>query len=196
MLLAGGSARRMGGGDKCLRSLGGRPLLAHVMESMAPQVEELILNANGDGDRFEPFGLAVVSDSFPCLAGPLAGILAGMEWLQVHRPGVDLMVSVPADGPFVPGDLVSRLLAGKGAARIACARSGGRSHPPIALWDVTLAEDLRRAMEDEEMRKIDRWTARYPIFHADWPNEPFDPFFNVNQPDNLAEAGQIIAGPG
>ena len=193
VLLAGGGARRMGGGDKCLRSLGGRPLLAHVMESMAPQVEELILNANGDGGRFEPFGLTVVSDSFPCLAGPLAGILAGMEWLQVHRPGVDLMVSVPADGPFVPGDLVSRLLAAKGAARIACARSGGRSHPPIALWDVTLAEDLRRAIEHEEMRKIDRWTARYSILHVDWPNEPFDPFFNVNCPEDLTRAETLLA---
>jgi len=193
VLLAGGSAQRMGGGDKCLRSLGGRPLLTHVMESMAPQVEELILNANGDGERFEPFGLPVVSDSFPCLAGPLAGILAGMEWLRAHRPGVDLLISAPADGPFVPGNLVSRLLVGKGAARIVCARSGGRSHPPIALWDVTLAEDLRRAMEDEGMRKIDRWTARYPILHVDWPNEPFDPFFNVNRPEDLTRAETLLA---
>jgi len=193
VLLAGGGARRMGGGDKCLHSLGGRPLLTHIIESIAPQVEELILNANGDPDRFEPFGLTVVSDSFPCLAGPLAGILAGMEWLQAHRPGVDLLVSVPADGPFVPSDLVSRLLAAKGPARIACARSGGRSHPPTALWDVTLAEDLRCAMEDEEMRKIDRWTARYPILHADWSNKPFDPFFNVNRPEDLIRAETLLA---
>ena len=193
VLLAGGGARRMGGGDKCLRSLGGRPLLTRIMESIAPQVEELILNANGDRDRFEPFGLTVVSDSFPCLAGPLAGILAGMEWLQANRPGVDLLVSVPADGPFVPSDLVSRLLAAKGPARIACARSGGRSHPPTALWDVTLAEDLRRAMEDEEMRKIDRWTARYTILHADWSNKPFDPFFNVNRPEDLIRAETLLA---
>jgi len=193
VILAGGGARRMGGGDKCLSLLGGQPLLSYVINSMAPQVEELILNANGEGDRFEQFGISLVSDSFTCLAGPLAGILAGMEWLQAHRPGVGLMVSVPADGPFVPRDLVARLLAAKESARISCARSGGRRHPPIALWDVSLAEDLRRAMEDEEIRKIDRWTARYPVLHVDWSNEPFDPFFNVNHPEDLTRAETMLA---
>ena len=193
VILAGGGARRMGGGDKCLRLLGGRPLLSYVMKSMTPQVEELILNANGERDRFEKFGLSLVPDSFKCLAGPLAGILAGMEWLQVHRPGVGLMVSVPADGPFVPSDLVARLLAAKESARITCARSGGRRHPPIALWDVNLAVDLRRAMEDEEIRKIDLWTARYPVLHVDWSNDPFDPFFNVNHPEDLTRAETMLA---
>lgn len=183
----------MGGGDKCLRLLGGRTILAHVMESMVPQVEELILNANGDGNRFKPFGLEVVSDSFPGLAGPLAGILTGMEWLQAYRQGVSLMVTVPVDGPFLPKDLVSRLFAAKGNAPIVCARSGGRNHPPIALWDVNLAGDLRLAMEEEEMRKIDRWTDRYPILHVDWPDDPFDPFFNVNRPEDLRRAENLIA---
>ena len=146
LLLAGGGSRRMGGGDKCLRPLGGRPLLAHVIERLEGQVDELVLNANGDGARFAAFGLPVVADSFPGQAGPLAGILTGMEWLRAERPEVTMMLSVPTDGPFLPLDLCARLMAAKGAARIACARSGGRSHPPISLWDVDLADDLRRAM--------------------------------------------------
>ena len=193
LLLAGGGARRMGGGDRCLRSLGGRPLLAHVIDRLRSQVGELILNANGDGARFDEFDLPVVADSFPGMAGPLAGILTGMEWLGAERPDVTMMLSVPTDAPFLPTDLVDRLLAAKGTARIACAKSGGRTHPPISLWDVDLAADLRRAMESEEMRKIDRWTARYPIVHVDWPVEPFDPFFNANRLEDLERAEALLA---
>lgn len=193
LLLAGGGSRRMGGGDKCLSPLGGRPLLAHVIERLEGQVGELVLNANGDGGRFAAFGLPVVADSFPGQAGPLAGILTGMEWLRAERPEVTMMLSLPTDGPFLPLDLCARLTAAKGAARIACARSGGRSHPPISLWDVDLADDLRRAMRDEEMRKIDLWTARHAIVHVDWPIEPFDPFFNANRPEDLQRAEALLA---
>ncbi|MFP6746749.1 MAG: molybdenum cofactor guanylyltransferase MobA [Alphaproteobacteria bacterium] len=193
LLLAGGGSRRMGGGDKCLRPLGGRPLLAHVIERLEGQVDELVLNANGDGARFAAFGLPVVADSFPGQAGPLAGILTGMEWLRAERPEVTMMLSVPTDGPFLPLDLCARLMAAKGAARIACARSGGRSHPPISLWDVDLADDLRRAMRDEEMRKIDLWTARHAMVHVEWPVEPFDPFFNANRPEDLQRAEALLA---
>ena len=192
LLLAGGGARRMGGGDKCLRLLGGRPLLAHVIERLGGQAGELILNANGDGARFDAFGLPVVADSISGMAGPLAGILTGMEWLAQNRPEVSHMISVPTDGPFLPLDLVSRLTTAKGAARIACARSAGRTHPPISLWDVDLADDLRRAMVDEEMRKIDLWTARYAIVHVDWPVEPYDPFFNANRPEDLERAEALL----
>jgi molybdopterin-guanine dinucleotide biosynthesis protein A len=192
LLLAGGGARRMGGGDKCLRLLGGRPLLAHVIERLGGQVDELILNANGDGARFDAFGLPVVADSISGMAGPLAGILTGMEWLAQSRPEISHMISVPTDGPFLPLDLVSRLAAAKGGARIACARSAGRTHPPISLWDVNLADDLRRAMVDEEMRKIDLWTARYAIVHVDWPVEPYDPFFNANRPEDLERAETLL----
>ncbi len=192
LLLAGGGARRMGGGDKCLRPLGGRPLLAHVIERLAPQVEALVLNANGEPGRFASFGLPVVADSIPGMAGPLAGILTGMEWLRAHRPQITMMVSTPTDGPFLPLDLVARLAAAKGGARIACARSNGRTHPPIALWDVDLADDLRRAMVDEEMRKIDLWTARHDLVHVDWPVQPFDPFFNANRPEDLEQAESLL----
>jgi molybdenum cofactor guanylyltransferase len=195
LLLAGGGARRMGGGDKCLRLLGGRPLLVHVIERLQGQVGELVLNANGDGDRFAAFGLPVVADSIPGMAGPLAGILTGMEWVRSHGGGVTMMLSAPTDGPFLPLDLVTRLAAAKQAAgaRIACARSDGRTHPPIALWDVDLADDLRRAMEVEEMRKIDAWTARHALVHVDWPVQPFDPFFNANRPEDLDRAEGLLA---
>ena len=192
LLLAGGGARRMGGGDKCLRPLGGRPLLAHVIERLAGQVGQLVLNANGDGARFANFGLPVVADSLPGMAGPLAGILTGMEWLRANHSDVTMMVSVPTDGPFLPLDLVPRLAAAKSPARIACARSGGRAHPPISLWDVDLADDLRRAMADEEMRKIDLWTARYSLVHVDWAVDPRDPFFNANRPADLLQAEALL----
>ncbi len=195
LLLAGGGARRMGGGDKCLRPLGGRPLLAHVMARLSGQIDEMVLNANGDGARFADFGLPVVADVIPGMAGPLAGILTGMEWLRTHRPGVTMMLSVPTDGPFLPLDLVSRLAGAKrrAGASIACARSAGRSHPPIGLWDVALADDLRRAMEDEGLRKIDAWTARHALVHVDWTAEPIDPFFNANRPEDLDRAERLLA---
>ncbi len=195
LLLAGGGARRMGGGDKCLRLLGGRPLLAHVIERLHGQVGRLVLNANGDGSRFAAFGLPVVADSIPGMAGPLAGILTGMEWVRAHGAGVTMMLSTPTDGPFLPLDLVPRLAAAKreAGARIACARSDGRTHPPIGLWDVDLADDLRRAMEVEDLRKIDAWTARHALVHVDWPVHPFDPFFNANRPEDLDRAESLLA---
>ncbi len=194
-LLAGGGARRMGGGDKCLRPLGGRPLLAHVIERLQGQVGKLVLNANGDGGRFAAFGLPVVADSIAGMAGPLAGILTGMEWVCAHGGGGEMLLSAPTDGPFLPLDLVARLAAAKRAAgaRIACARSDGRTHPPIGLWDVDLADDLRRAMEVEGLRKIDAWTARHALVHVDWPVLPFDPFFNANRPEDLDRAESLLA---
>lgn len=195
LLLAGGGARRMGGGDKCLRPLGGRPLLAHVIERLHGQVDKLVLNANGDESRFAAFGLPVVADSIPGMAGPLAGILTGMEWVRAYCPEVSMILSVPTDGPFLPLDLAPRLAAAKLAAgaRIACARSDGRTHPPISLWDVALADDLRQAMEGEDLRKIDAWTARHTLVHVDWPIEPFDPFFNANRPEDLDRAESLLA---
>ena len=195
VLLAGGGARRMGGGDKCLRFLGGRPLLAHVIERLHGQAGQLLLNANGDASRFAAFGLPVAADCIPGMAGPLAGILTGMEWARTHSPGVTMILSVPTDGPFLPLDLAARLLAAKtaGGARIACARSAGRAHPPIGLWDVALADDLRHAMEAENLRKVDLWTARHALVHVDWPVEPFDPFFNANRPEDLDRAESLLA---
>jgi molybdopterin-guanine dinucleotide biosynthesis protein A len=194
VLLAGGLARRMGGGDKPLRRIGGRPILERVIERLQPQCDALILNANGDPARFSATGLPVVADTVPDFAGPLAGILAALDWAAAHRPDLRWVASVAADTPFLPHDLVSRLHAAREAAgaRLACAESGGRTHPVNGLWAVDLREDLRHALVVEDLRKIDRWTARHGIAHAGWATEPFDPFFNANGPEDLAEAERLI----
>ncbi|MDO9500327.1 molybdenum cofactor guanylyltransferase MobA [Falsiroseomonas sp.] len=194
VVLAGGLARRMGGGDKPLRLLAGRPLLDHVLERLRPQVAATILNANGDPARFAAWGLPVVADGMPDHPGPLAGILAALDWAAEAQPAFAWVVSVPGDSPLIPGDLVARLHAARQAAGVplACARSDGQTHPPIGLWPVALRHDLRAALTAGE-RKIDRWTARHGIAHADWPTGPIDPFFNANAPEDLAEAEALLA---
>lgn len=193
VVLAGGLARRMGGGDKPLRELGGQPLLAHVVARLRPQVDGLLLNANGDPARFAAFGLPVVADGVPDYPGPLAGVLAALDWAAAHRPGLDWVVSVPGDSPFIPTDLVARLHAARQAAEVpmACAKSGGWTHPPIGLWPVALREELRAALAADE-RKIDRWTARFGCATAEWADAPLDPFFNANTPEELAEAEALL----
>ena len=194
VLLAGGLARRMGGGDKPLRAIGGRTILERVIERFAPQCDGLILNANGDPQRFAATGLPVVPDSVPGFAGPLAGILAALEWAAAHRPEIRFVASVAADTPFLPRDLVSRLHAAREAAGtpLACAESGGRAHPVNALWPVDLQDDLRHALTVEGERKIDRWTARHGVALAGWPANPVDPFFNANAPEDLDAAEEAI----
>ena len=196
VLLAGGLSRRMGGGDKALRPLGGRTLLDHVVERMRPQVAELVLNANGDPARFAAFGLPVVPDSVPDFAGPLAGILAGLDWTAANRPDSPYVVSVPTDAPFLPRDLVARLRHGMAAAgaELACAASGGQPHPVVGLWPVGLRTDLHQAVVVEGIRKVDVWTARYRLAVVDFPIERpgLDPFFNANRPDDLDRAAALL----
>jgi molybdopterin-guanine dinucleotide biosynthesis protein A len=200
VLLAGGLARRMGGGDKGLRPLGGRSLLEHVIARLRPQVAALVLNANGDPNRFAEFGLPVVADEIPDFAGPLAGILAGLDWTAAHRPDCPLVISVPTDAPFLPTDLVLRLAAATRdqTADLACAASGGRSHPVVGLWPVRLRTELRQALVNENIRKVDRWTGRYRL--ATVPFEPdasgIDPFFNANRPEDLATAARLLDAAG
>jgi molybdopterin-guanine dinucleotide biosynthesis protein A len=198
LLLAGGQSRRMGGGDKALRLIGGVPLLDRVIERMRPQVETLVLNANGDPARFAGFGLPVVPDSVPDYAGPLAGVLAGLDWTAEHRPDCAYVVSVATDAPFLPRDLVSRLVRGmeNSAADLACAASGGQPHPVIGLWPMRLREDLRRAVADETIRKVDVWTARHRLTIVPFPSEPLDPFFNANRPEDLMTAAALLAVEG
>jgi molybdenum cofactor guanylyltransferase len=194
LLLAGGLSRRMGGGDKTLRELGGVALLDHVVARLRPQVVALVLNANGDPARFARFGLPVVADSIEGFAGPLAGILAGLDWAAVHHPDCDRVVSVATDAPFLPTDLVARLAAGLEAAgaNLACAASGGRSHPVFGLWPVRLREDLRHAVVDEGIRKVDLWTARHSLITVEFPDRPVDPFFNANRPEDLDKAAALL----
>jgi molybdopterin-guanine dinucleotide biosynthesis protein A len=195
LVLAGGLARRMGGGDKARIRIGGATILERALDRLAPQCGEIIINANGDPARFADTRLPVVADSVPGFAGPLAGILAGLDWAASHAPGTAWLVSVPGDCPFLPKDLVSRLHDARIAsgAALACARSAEQTHPVVGLWAVALREDLRRALVDETMRKIDLWTARHGIATADWPATPIDPFFNVNTPEDAARAEALAA---
>lgn len=194
LVLAGGRAERMGGGDKCLLPLAGRPILAHILERLTPQVRQVLLNANGDPARFAAFGLPVAPDRLEGFPGPLAGVLTGLEWAAERAPGCRYLVSVPGDGPFLPRDLVSRLLApvAAGEAELACAAADDNPNPVVGLWPVALAPALRRALVEEGIRKVDRWTARYRLATVSWPSQPVDPFFNANRPDELEEAARLL----
>ncbi len=195
LVLAGGLARRMGGADKTRIRVGGRPILERVVERLRPQCAGLVFNANDAPERFADIGLPVVSDSVPDYPGPLAGILAGLDWTAKQTPAIEWVVSVPSDCPFLPRDLVAHLHDARvaGGAQLACARSGERRHPVVALWPISLREDLRRAVTGEGARKVGNWIARFTIGFADWPATPVDPFFNINTPDDLAEAERLAA---
>jgi molybdopterin-guanine dinucleotide biosynthesis protein A len=194
VLLAGGQSQRMGGGDKTLRLLGGKPILAHVVARAKPQVDALVLNANGDPQRFAGFGLPVIADEITGFAGPLAGVLAGLDWTAKHLPEAELVASFATDAPFLPRDLVQRLAVAleEGGFDLACAQSNGQSHPVFGLWQVSLRDDLRAALAGG-LRKVDQWTARYKLVEVEFLAEPVDPFFNANRPDDLAEAERLVA---
>jgi molybdenum cofactor guanylyltransferase len=195
VVLAGGLARRMGGGDKALREIGGQPILARVISRLAPQCESLVLSANGDSSRFTSFGLPVVADAVKDYPGPLAGILAGLDWAAANRPDAQWVLSAPGDSPFLPRDLVLGLrqaLSDQGA-ELAVAASRGRSHPVIGLWKVALRDALREALVGEGLRKVEGWTRRYQVATVSWAAEPVDPFFNANSVADLAEAERLAA---
>jgi molybdopterin-guanine dinucleotide biosynthesis protein A len=195
LVLAGGLARRMGGGDKARTRVGGRTILERALACLSAQCERVIINANGNPARFADTNLPIVADSVPDFAGPLAGILAGLDWAAAHAPHIEWLASAPGDCPFLPGNLVARLHEARVAAGtpLACARSGEWRHPVVALWNVALREDLRHALIDEHLHKIEIWTARHGIAIADWPTEPTDPFFNVNTPEDAARAEKLAA---
>lgn len=193
LVLAGGRASRMGGTDKCLLTLAGRPILAHLVERLRPQVRRIVLNANGDLGRFSGFGLPVASDTVEGFAGPLAGVLTGLEWAAAKAPDCPWVLSVAGDGPFVPRDLVARLLSqAEAGAEIVSVSSAGNPNPVIALWPVALAPALRHALVEEKLAKVDAFAQRYRLALVDWPDRPVDPFFNANSPDDLAEAERLL----
>ncbi|MCA0922562.1 molybdenum cofactor guanylyltransferase MobA [Pseudooceanicola nanhaiensis] len=205
VILAGGLATRMGGGDKALLEVGGESLLRRIVARLEPQVEAIALNANGDPARFDALGLPVVADSIAGFAGPLAGVLAGLDWAA--EQGAESIVTVAGDTPFFPCDLVPRLLlAAEGAAHplalAATPRSGAEvlksgggkrvnRHPTFGLWPVALRDDLRAALQDG-LRKVIVWTDGHGAGEALFPAEPFDPFFNVNTPEDLAHAETLV----
>ena len=165
LVLAGGLARRMGGGDKALIRIGNETILQRALARLTPQVSGIVLNANGDPSRFAAFGLPVVADS------------------------------VPGDCPFLPRDLVTKLHTARitNGKPLACAHSGDWRHPVVGLWQVALREELRHAITVEDLRKIEVWTARHGVALADWPVEPVDPFFNVNTPEDVEQATKLAA---
>ncbi|MCC7048921.1 MAG: molybdenum cofactor guanylyltransferase MobA [Alphaproteobacteria bacterium] len=184
----------MGGGDKCLRPLGPKTILQHVIDRARPQVDRLVLNANGDARRFAAYGLPVMADSVPDFAGPLAGILAGLDWAATEAPDAAWVASFAGDAPFLPRDLVARMAAAVAgeAADLACARSAGQAHPVVGLWPMRLRADLRRALAEEGVRKVDAWTGRHRLVAVDFAVDPVDPFFNANRPEDLAEAERLL----
>ncbi len=201
LVLAGGRARRMGGRDKAFLPLAGGTLLQRAIAGLAPQCDRVIINANRELDRLAEFGRAVIADSVAGYAGPLAGILTGLDWLADHEPEAALL-TVPVDGPFFPDDLAARLRAAakSSGAMIACAQSGGRRHGVYGLFSAALRDDLRHALSIESVHKVDDWLARHHVAVAEWPTQPIDPFFNVNTPDDLACAERYLRalgnGPG
>jgi molybdopterin-guanine dinucleotide biosynthesis protein A len=195
LVLDGGRARRMGGADKGLMMLADRPMIAHAIDRLRPQVASLAISANGNLSRFDRFGLPVVADDPPDSCGPLAGVLAGLDHCARRAPRLDYVASLPGDTPFVPEDFVARLHGARRAARadIAVAVSGARTHHVAALWPVAIAEALRRAIVEDGVRKVERFALRYVVATAEWPAEPLDPFMNVNSPADLARAEALVA---
>lgn len=194
LLLAGGQSRRMGGGDKCLMELGGQTLLRRLIATAAPQVGPLVLNTNSDPALFRDYGLPVAPDVVDGYAGPLAGVLTGLEWAAANAPHCDWVASFASDAPFAPTDLVSRMRTAieRENSDMACASSAGRDHPVFALWPVRLAAELRAAVVTEGVRKVDTWTARYTLARAEFGTAGGDPFFNINRPEDLAAAEVLL----
>lgn len=197
VILAGGLSRRMGGGDKCLLPLGGKPMLAHVIARLRPQVDRLALNANGDPTRFATFGLEVVPDGIAGNPGPLAGVLAGLDWAAAA--GEEAIVTVAADTPLFPETLVVRLVQAATLARTPLAMAlsedperGYAPHPTFGLWPVALREDLRASIAGGA-RRVRDWTAPRGCAETLFPGA-HRPFFNVNTPADLAEAEALVAG--
>jgi molybdopterin-guanine dinucleotide biosynthesis protein A len=197
LVLAGGLARRMGGGDKARIEIGGVTILDRVLACLSAQCTGIIINANGNPKRFADTGVPVIADNVPGFAGPLAGILAGLDWLAEQNNGIEWLASVPGDCPFLPDDLVEQLHQARrklgAGVPLACARSGEWRHPVVGLWPLALRADLRKALVEEDLRKIEVWTARHGVAIAEWPDRPVDPFFNVNTPEDAEKAEKIAA---
>jgi molybdopterin-guanine dinucleotide biosynthesis protein A len=199
VVLAGGLGRRMGGGDKPLLTVGGKTMLARVVERLAPQVEKVVLNANGDPARFAAYALPVVPDSLPDFPGPLAGILAGMRWSLAALPEARFIVSVASDTPFFPRDLVQRLAEGCGRDEntVALAASAAGTHPVFGLWPVALADELEAFLQTGGSGKILTFADRHMRLNVPFDDlllpgdDTVDPFFNVNTPEEAARAGEI-----
>ncbi len=200
VVLAGGLSRRMGGKDKVSLVLSGRTLMAHVVDRVGAQVSEIVINASEDLGRFRDFGLSIVPDisgngKVEGFGGPLVGILSALEWAAANRPGVTLIATFPTDTPLLPPDFVDRaeLAVDAEKAEFACAVSGGRVHPVVALWPVELRHRLRHLVVDNGLRRVDRLLGQFHVARVEYPVVPVDPFFNINMPEDVAEGERLLA---
>ncbi len=195
IVLAGGRSRRMEGRDKALIAVDGRTLLERAIAGLSPQVGPFAVNANSAAVRAAAGGVSVLEDTIPGHAGPLAGVLAGLDWARERTPAVQWLATVPVDAPLFPADLVARLAAAVTAsgADVACATSGGRLHPVFGLWPVGSAEAMRRALVAEGLRRVTDWLDRVRVVAVEWPATPVDPFLNLNTPGDLAAMINIKA---
>jgi molybdopterin-guanine dinucleotide biosynthesis protein A len=186
LILAGGRSSRMGGGDKALLMLGDGTILSHVIGRFAPQVSALAINTGSEAAEFPANGLPLVRDAIAGFQGPLAGIQAGLSW-AANLPGATHLATVSVDAPFLPRDLVARLAAGD-TRLVHVARSTGRLHPTCALWPLNLLADLEAFLHERETRKVTTFVEEAGYRAVDFEAEPFDPFFNINTPEDLAAA--------
>ena len=191
VILAGGAARRMGGGDKTLLPLGGKPILQHILDRLSPQCAPILLNANGDASRFQAFGLGVYADAVDGYLGPLAGILTGLDAVALHHRDITHLISIAGDTPFIPQNLVEKMRLLADRENIVRASSNGRAHAVCALWPLSIRADLRDQLVNQDVRKIDRFTANYAVVDCDFAGIP-DPFFNINSPTDQAEAERAL----
>jgi molybdopterin-guanine dinucleotide biosynthesis protein A len=195
IILAGGLARRMGGGDKCLLPLVGKTLLQRTLERALPQVNTLLLNANGNSLRFARTRLPVVADNYSGNLGPLAGIHAGLRWMQTDDPDAEWLASFASDTPFFPDDLVARLLSAATTqhAHLAVATSGNRTHPVFALWHASLVNDIEKQLQSGNVPRLQDWIKQQKLVEVEFAVDGYDPFFNINTPQDLY-AAEPMAG--
>ena len=195
VILAGGLSRRMGGGDKSMLALGGQPILKYVVDLAQAQVDTVLLNVNGDAQRFAAFELPFQADIVPDFAGPLAGVVSAMAWAKQHKASATHIITMAADTPFFPADYVSRMIKQMqlGGQRLACASYEGRTQPVFGLWPVDLFDGLSRAIIEDDMRKVDRFTSPYGVADVAFDELTHNPFFNVNRPEDLSLAEQLLA---
>lgn len=195
VILSGGLSRRMDNRDKSLIPLANKPLFEHVLDRFLPQCDTIIISSNSDNEQLASYGLPIIKDSLEGFLGPLAGLLASMEWVKRHQPETQWIASVPVDTPFLPTDLVSTLYQSvhDNESTLACAASNNRTHPVIGLWPVELLTDLRIALTEQDIRKIDLWTSRYKVSHPDFNYKTIDPFFNINCDEDLVQAEALLS---
>jgi len=192
VILAGGAARRLGGGDKPLRTIAGKSILDWIIGRIEPQVQFLAISANGDPTRFASYALPVLPDLVPDL-GPMAGIASAMEWAKKTNPAASHVLLVSGDTPFLPPDLVERLsiVTALNASQIVAASSSGKIHPTIALWPLAAMPMIKKALSEKKGRRVSDWLSILNHHSVEWDHDLFDPFFNVNTPEDLQEAEKI-----